>query len=172
MAYPEGAIVHHGDCNVFAVMPKVCSCGKDICCEGECTCGLLHDLLPLTPDEIQEIKKIVPFGVIKGFRDYDIEPETEKERVWAEKWKEWIEASSKKFSKESALKKRGNVTPKEMEEIREEENKIELLRKQCEKLGKEADEEQRKMIDYDSFNHRFSERMSKEQRDKILNKKG
>jgi len=35
-ASPEGAFGHHGDCEVFRV---------DIC-----TCGFLHDLLPLAPD--------------------------------------------------------------------------------------------------------------------------
>lgn len=30
IAHPEGAVVHHGDCNIFEL--------------GICTCGLLHDL--------------------------------------------------------------------------------------------------------------------------------
>lgn len=33
IAHPEGAVVHHGDCNVYT--QKIC------------TCGLLHDLLPV-----------------------------------------------------------------------------------------------------------------------------
>ena len=33
IAHPEGAVVHHGDCNVW--------------CHKICTCGLLHDLLPV-----------------------------------------------------------------------------------------------------------------------------
>ena len=34
MSNPEGAVVHHGDCRVFDIQI--------------CTCGLLHDLQPLT----------------------------------------------------------------------------------------------------------------------------
>ena len=37
IAYPEGAIVHHGDCWVFST--------------GVCTCGLLHDLLVIPKPE-------------------------------------------------------------------------------------------------------------------------
>lgn len=33
-ANPEGAICHHGDCDIFSI--KIC------------TCGLLHDLIPVT----------------------------------------------------------------------------------------------------------------------------
>ena len=33
MAFPEGAVVHDGDCRVFSY--------------GVCTCGLLHTLLPM-----------------------------------------------------------------------------------------------------------------------------
>lgn len=37
--YPDGAVIHHGDCDVFSI--KIC------------TCGLLHDLMPVVP-ELQE----------------------------------------------------------------------------------------------------------------------
>ncbi len=33
VAYPKGAIVHHGDCYIFSV--------------GICTCGLIHDLMAM-----------------------------------------------------------------------------------------------------------------------------
>jgi hypothetical protein len=42
MAYPEGAIVHHGDCMFFSE--------KKIC-----TCGLHHDLSPLNEEITQRL---------------------------------------------------------------------------------------------------------------------
>jgi hypothetical protein len=40
VAHPEGAVSHHGDCDFFSI--------------SVCTCGLLHDLTPMTPDQIEE----------------------------------------------------------------------------------------------------------------------
>lgn len=42
MAHPDGAIVHHGDCDIY----------HDV---GICTCGLHHDLLPMDEDDIKEL---------------------------------------------------------------------------------------------------------------------
>ncbi len=39
-AHPEGAITHHGDCEWYSI--KVCSC------------GLHHDLMPMSPDKQQD----------------------------------------------------------------------------------------------------------------------
>lgn len=39
-AHPEGSVCHHGDCDFFSITV--------------CTCGLLHDLAPMTPDQIEE----------------------------------------------------------------------------------------------------------------------
>jgi len=39
-AHPEGSVCHHGDCDFFSI--------------SICTCGLLHDLMPMTPDQIEE----------------------------------------------------------------------------------------------------------------------
>ena len=46
VAYPEGAIVHHGDCSFFNI---------DIC-----TCGLLHDLRWYAGKHWDEIEKAYP----------------------------------------------------------------------------------------------------------------
>jgi hypothetical protein len=44
IANPEGALTHHGDCDFSSI--KIC------------TCGLLHDLLPLRPELME---KYAPF---------------------------------------------------------------------------------------------------------------
>lgn len=43
IAYPEGAIVHHGDCGIYDAELHIC------------TCGLHHDLLPLPSEDIKEL---------------------------------------------------------------------------------------------------------------------
>lgn len=40
IAHPDGSVCHHGDCYIFSRVPV-------------CTCGLLHDLMPVAnPSEI------------------------------------------------------------------------------------------------------------------------
>ena len=43
MAHPEGAVVHHGDCSIYATEIQIC------------TCGLHHDLMPLSEEDINEL---------------------------------------------------------------------------------------------------------------------
>lgn len=43
MAYPEGKVVHHGDCSLFDAEMGVCDC------------GLHHDLMPMRSEDIHEI---------------------------------------------------------------------------------------------------------------------
>jgi len=40
-AHPDGAVVHHGDCDFFSIWI--------------CTCGLLHDLMPMTPEIVDRL---------------------------------------------------------------------------------------------------------------------
>ena len=40
IAHPDGSVCHHGDCNFFSVWI--------------CTCGLLHDLAPLSPALVEQ----------------------------------------------------------------------------------------------------------------------
>ncbi len=40
VAHPEGAVCHHGDCDFFSI--------------SICSCGLLHDLMPLSPELIED----------------------------------------------------------------------------------------------------------------------
>lgn len=41
IAHPDGSVVHHGDCDYFNI--KIC------------TCGLLHDLMPVLPEIVERL---------------------------------------------------------------------------------------------------------------------
>ena len=91
---------HHGNINHFS-MCKIYSadivscyqCGNLIEVNPTCNCGLLHDLHMMQVDlngweEVQKVKKIVPFGKIRGFRDYDLDPITAEEKEFEKKFQE------------------------------------------------------------------------------------
>lgn len=40
IAHPDGSVCHHGDCDFFSIWI--------------CTCGLLHDLAPMSPELVEQ----------------------------------------------------------------------------------------------------------------------